>query len=181
MAITDPITQGVIKPAFQRAAAEGAWLEMNVRILADKTKGINAYAPSLDAIERDIARVFAAQLSEADVETLRLSRQLRNKLLHGDLHEARSKLQGLGVPVKSGGVRKMRILPGESVLQSIQAGLANHDAIPVVSDMTSTEEAGLFGWLLELATSGALDDMAQVLRSANAIVDRLMLVELEAE
>jgi hypothetical protein len=130
----------------------------------------------LGSIEEPIAIVFAAQLSDAELATLRMSRELRNKLLHGDFHEARERLQTLGVSVQSGGVRRMQILPGESVLRSVEAGLANFEALATVSDMTSTREAGIFGWLLELANSGALNDAERVFLKANEIVDRLKLV-----
>jgi hypothetical protein len=128
-------------------------------------------------IEDQIAVVFAGRLTEADVETLRLSRQLRNKLLHGDFHQARERLHGLGVALRPGGVRKIQISPGDSVLQTIESGLANYEALPTVSDMTSTQAAGIFGWLLELSQSGALKEAERVFLRANEIVDRLMLLE----
>jgi len=170
-------TDAFLKEPFQRAAAEGAWLELNLRLLADKTDGSDACAYKLEQIEAQIAVVFAGHLTEADVGTLRLSRQLRNKLLHGDFRQARERLHGLGVALRPGGVRRMQIAPGESVLQTIESGLANYEALPTVSDMTSTQAAGIFGWLLELSQSGALKEAERVFLRANEIVDRLMLLE----
>ena len=80
------------------AAADGAVIELKLRLLADKTPGLQEYAhvQKLEDIEAEVARHFGSSLSEADKKTLSLCRQLRNKVLHCNFRAARDKLEELG-------------------------------------------------------------------------------------
>jgi hypothetical protein len=83
--------------------------QLKMRLLAGKIPALQKYAHErqLGEIETDLLTHFANSLSEAEKETLRLSRQLRNKVLHGDFRAAREKLQKLGIQTESGGVTKI--------------------------------------------------------------------------
>jgi len=59
----------------------------------------------LEDIEADLAKHFDGSLSAGDKETLRLCRQLRNKVLHSDFCAARGKLNELGVANPGHGIR----------------------------------------------------------------------------
>jgi hypothetical protein len=60
-------------------------------LLAGKVPELQKYAhqKELEDIEDDLAVHFADALSAAEKETLRLCRQLRNKVLHTDFRAAR--------------------------------------------------------------------------------------------
>jgi ABC-type siderophore export system fused ATPase/permease subunit len=90
---------------FKDAVAEGAVVELKLRLLAGKVPALQKYAhqKKLEDIEDELATHFGAALSAAEKETLRLCRQLRNKVLHSDFLAARDKLQELGVPTAPGG------------------------------------------------------------------------------
>jgi hypothetical protein len=45
-----------------------------------------------------------------------------------------------------------------------------------VADMNSTADAGVFGWLLELASAGDFLRAAEIFCAASAIIDRLLVV-----
>jgi len=64
---------------------------------------------SVEDIEDDLAMHLAEALSGAEKETLRLCRQLRNKVLHTDFLAARKKLNELGVITEASGVVKIEL------------------------------------------------------------------------
>jgi len=72
--------------SFKAAAAEGAAVELKLCLLAGTIPTLQGYAhqQKLEGIEDDLAKHFGDSLSETDVETLRLCRRLRNKVLHSD-------------------------------------------------------------------------------------------------
>ena len=76
---------------FKAAAAEGAVVELKLRLLAGKFPTLQKYAhqKKLEDIEAELAKHFGDSLSDAEKETLRLCRQLRNKVLHTDFCAAR--------------------------------------------------------------------------------------------
>ena len=76
---------------FKAAAAEGAVVELKLRLLAGKVPALQKYAhqKKLEDIEDDLAKHFGDALSADEKETLRLCRQLRNKVLHSDFRAAR--------------------------------------------------------------------------------------------
>jgi hypothetical protein len=95
---------------FKAVAAEGAVVELKLRLLAGKVPALQKYAhkKELGEIETDLVKHFDGSLSAQEKETLRLCRQLRNKVPHSDFRAARGKLNELGVETQSGGVVKRR-------------------------------------------------------------------------
>lgn len=91
------IIMAMFLESFKTAAAEGAVVELKLRLLAGKVPALEKYAHKerLENIEDDLAAHFS--LSTEDRETLQLCRQLRNKILHSDFRAARGKLNELGV------------------------------------------------------------------------------------
>jgi hypothetical protein len=94
---------------FKAAAAEGAAVELKLRMLAGKAPGLEKFAhqKQLEDIEDELAKHFGAALSAAEKETLRLCRQLRNKVLHSDFYAMREKLKELGQQPGRAGVTKV--------------------------------------------------------------------------
>jgi hypothetical protein len=158
---------------FKAAAGEGAALELKMRLLAGKIPALQKYAHQreLGEVEKDLLDHFANALSESDKETLRLSRQLRNKVLHSDFRAAREKLRELGEQIESGGVTKID-LPTPTVAEVTRKLLAakeGKEGTPV-SDTPSTE---VYGWLLEAGMSGDLQKASDAFKRAAAIIDKL--------
>ena len=122
-------------------------------------------------IETDILKEFDASLSEPEKEPLRLSRQLRNKVLHSDFRAAREKLNELGMQTGSAGTRKIE-LPVATIAEvsrKIAAAKEGKEGTPV-SDTSSTE---VYGWLLEAGASGDLEKAKNAFKKAAAIIDKL--------
>jgi hypothetical protein len=161
---------------FKRAAAEGAAVELKLRVLAGKVPGLEKYAHQkrLEDIEDDVAKHFGPALTAEEKETLRLCRQLRNKVLHSDFYAMREKLKELGETPGRGGVVKIDLLKPtvaelEKKIQGARAGTEG----TVVADTTSTDAAGVYGWLLEVGQAGDFEKAAEAFEKAAAIVDRL--------
>ena len=168
---------------FKNAAAEGAVLEVKMRILCEKAPRIahKAVRDKLEFVEDAIAEEFSQYLTKDECLLLKQCRQLRNKILHADFHKARRKLHDLGVQPRSGDVTKVDIAGKSPVevldtLRRVAEG-STEDAI-LVSDTESTQEATIFGWFLELWKSGDLNESARVFVKANQIIDRLLDVEI---
>jgi hypothetical protein len=164
--------------SFKTAAAEGAVVELKLRLLAGKIPALHQYAHQKDLkdIEDDLAQYFADSLSIEDKETLRLCRQLRNKVLHSDFHAARGKLNELGVKTPSGEVKKLAIhdVSGTEMSKTVRdAAEGMPGTFQYVSDTSSTGSGGAFGWFLEAGQAGDFQKASSAFKSAVAIVDRL--------
>ena len=172
MAFKSPALHLYLEP-FKAAAGEGAALELKMRLLAGKVPALQKYAHQreLGEIETDLLTHFANDLSAQDKETLRLVRQLRNKVLHSDFRAAREKLQELGVQIESGGVTKID-LPTPTVAEVTKKLLAAKEGKEgtSVSDTPSTE---VYGWLFEAGESGDLQKASDAFKRASAIIDKL--------
>jgi exonuclease VII large subunit len=158
---------------FKAAAGEGAALELKMRLLAGKTPALQKYAhrKQLGEMETDLLTHFANALSEPEKEILRLSRELRNKVLHSDFRAARKKLKELGTQIESAGVRKID-LPEPTVAEATRKLLAakeGKEGMPI-SNTPSTE---VFGWLFEAGASGDLQKSSDAFKRAAAIIDKL--------
>jgi hypothetical protein len=159
--------------AFRAAAADGAVVELKLRLLAGKVPALQKYAHQsrLEDIEDDLAAHFS--LSTEDRETLRLCRQLRNKVLHSDFRAARLKLNEMGVETAAGGVTKVG-LPVVSVAEvaakiyGVQAGTEG----VTVAD-TSSADGGVMGWFIEAGNAGDFQKASAAFKGAAVIVDRL--------
>jgi hypothetical protein len=165
---------------FKAAAAEGAVVELKLRLVAAKVPALQKYAHKkhLESIEDDLAEHFAASLSAEERETLRLCRQLRNKILHTDFRAARDKLNDLGEETQSGGVRKIDIpvVSIAAISEKIAAARAGTEGV-LVGDTSSTAEGTIYGWFLEAASGDIFRKACAAFRSAAAIADRLADIE----
>lgn len=164
--------------SFKTAAAEGAVVELKLRLLAGKIPALQQYAhqKTLEDIENEVAQHFDGTLSIEEKETLRVCRQLRNKVLHTDFHAARGKLNELGVKTPSGEVKKLDIHDVSGAEMSTKVRDAA-EGIPgtfqYVADTSSTASGGVFGWFLEAGQAGDFQKASNAFKSAVAIVDRL--------
>jgi len=170
--VESPILALYLEP-FKAAAAEGVVVELKLRLLAGKVPALQKYAhqKKLEDIEDDLAKHFGDKLSAEEKETLRLCRQLRNKVLHSDFRAARDKLSELGIETQSSGVVKID-LPVATVAEvskkflGVKAGTEGVPAHTLPSDE-------VYGWFLEASSSGDFQKASDAFKSAGAIVDRL--------
>jgi hypothetical protein len=163
---------------YKAAAAEGAVLELKLRLLADKVPALQsfAHAQKLEDIETQITRHFGAALKEAEQKTLALCRVLRNKILHGDFRAAREKLTELGKETSSGGVKKVDlggISAPEMRTKITQAVAGVPGSYESVADTEAKGPGSVYGWLLEVHTAGDLRQAVDAFQQVAQIVDRL--------
>ena len=165
---------------FKVAAAEGATVELKMRLLAGKFPALQKHAHKivLEDIEAGLIEHFGAALPDEDKETLRLCRQLRNKVLHSDFRAARDKLSELGIASSPGGVVKIDLLvvTVAEVTRKIKAAKAGTEGVRM-ADTLSTDAGSVFGWFLEAGQSGDFAKASAAFKSAAEIVDRLADIE----
>ena len=166
--------------SFKTAAADGAVVELKLRLLAGKIPELQKYAHQkrLEDIENEIAKHFGSALSAKDKETLGLCRQLRNKVLHTDFRAARDKLNELGVETHLGGIRKID-LPLPSVVEvskKIQEAKTGTEGV-LVADTPSTDLGGVLGWFLESGQAGDFQKASEAFKKSGSIIDRLADIE----
>lgn len=174
------ISNALFLPAFKAAAAEGAAVELKMRLLAGKIPALQKHAHKvvLEDIEAGLIEHFGAALSDEDKGTLRLCRQLRNKVLHSDFCVARDTLSELGIASAPGGVVKidLPVVTVTEVGKKIEAVKAGTEGV-LVANTGSTDAGSVFGWFLEAGQSGDFAKASDAFKSAAEIVDRLAGIE----
>lgn len=174
------ISEAMFLPAFKAAAAEGAAVELKMRLLAGKIPALqkDAHRIVLKDVEAGLVEHFGAALSDEDKGTLRFCRQLRNKVLHSDFRAARDKLSELGIASAPGGVVKidLPVVTVAEVTRKIEAAKVGTEGI-LVADTLSTDACSVFGWFLESGQSGDFAKANAAFKSAAEIVDKLADIE----
>jgi hypothetical protein len=167
-------------PAFKGAAAEGAVVELKMRLLAGKIPALQkrAHKIVLEDIEAGLIDHFGAALTDEDKQTLRSCRQLRNKVLHSDFRVARDKLGEQDITSPPGGVVKidLPVVTVAEVTRKIEAAKTGTEGV-LVADTLSTDAGSVFGWFLEAGQSGDFAKASDAFKSAAEIVDRLASIE----
>lgn len=147
-----PILELYLEP-FKSAAAEGAAVELKLRLLAGTVPFLARYAHQdrLQDIEDDLVKLFGDALSADEKETLRLCRQLRNKVLHTDFQAARDKIKELGANPTSGGVVRIE-LPEPTIAEATKKITAAKEGKEgaLISDTLSTEAGSVLDGLWKL-------------------------------
>jgi len=177
---TQSIAMMMFLDAFKTAAAEGAVVELKMRLLAGSDPALQKYALDryLRNIEAAIAEHFGDALSDDDKETLRLCRELRNKVLHTDFRAARDKLNELGIETPSGGVKKVDITGASKakILKKIADAKAGMEGT-FIADTQSTDSGTVIGWFMEAGSAGDFEKASNAFKNAATIVDRLANIQ----
>jgi len=175
-----PSPRVIFEHQYREAAAEGAIYELRMRLLADKVPELRsaAYGKRLKGVEERILTHFANALSEDEKNALRLSLELRNKILHCDFSAARDRLERLGERTQRGNVKKadIRGLSGAQMAEKIASVIGES---PGTFEYVADSEAGagrVFGWLLEAGQSGDFTRAVCAFTRAAAIVGRLAML-----
>ena len=174
------ISEVMFLQAFKTAAAEGAGVELKMRLLAGKIPALQRHAHKivLEDIEVGLIEHFEAALSDVDKETLRLCRQLRNKVIHSDFRAARDKLNDLGIVSSSCGVVKIElpVVTAAAFAAKMEAAKLGVEGVRI-ADTLSTYEGSVFGWFLEAAQAGDFAKASAAFKSAAEIIDKLAVIE----
>jgi hypothetical protein len=162
---------------YKEAAAEGAIIELHMRLLADKVPTLQQFAHDqrLEDVETLIVQHFVAVLTDDEKRTLELCRQLRNKILHCDFKAARKKLQQIGAAPGRGDVKKIDIsgLSGKEMLQKLTSAAGNvAGSFEYVADLPAGP-GSVYGWLIEVGQAGDFVQAVDAFRRGAAIVGRL--------
>jgi hypothetical protein len=161
---------------FKSAAAEGAVVELKMRLLAGLIPELQQYAIEKDLkdIEIKLVNHFDGSLSAEEKDKFRLCRELRNKVLHADFQEARRRLNKLGIATPPGQVIKIEIpvVSVSEISKKIAGVTAGAEGI-IVADTASTDLGTIYGWFLEAGNAGDFQNAAKSFKGAAAIVDRL--------
>jgi hypothetical protein len=169
---------------FKRAAAEGAVVELKLRMLCEAVRGLGEFAHKqrLEDVETAVIHRFKADLHGADEALLENCRKLRNKILHGDFRTAREKLREAGDTPRSGGVRFFTVDKSRDAGEQLSAALkAGPEHLPAVAATASTSQGKIFGWLLELGAAGDFALAAKTFQQAIAVIDRLAQLNADRE
>lgn len=86
--------------AYANACAMGCVYELKPRLLCENRPETrqHAHARRLEDVEEAIITTYGNLLRPGEAEQLRITRQLRNKVLHCTFDEAHQKLEELGKP-----------------------------------------------------------------------------------
>jgi hypothetical protein len=167
----------IFEALYKDAAAEGAIIELHMRLLADKMPTLRKFAHDqrLEDVETLIVQQFAAVLSDDEKRTLELCRQLRNKILHCNFKAARKKLQQIGAEPSRGDVKKVNIsgLSGKEMLEKLTSPAGNvAGSFEHVADLPAGP-GSVYGWLIEIGQAGDFVQAVDAFKRGAAIVDRL--------
>jgi hypothetical protein len=168
----------IFEQQFKDAAAEGAIVELRMRLLADKVPALQtlAHAEHLVDVETLIVEHFFSALKDDEKEALRLCRQLRNKVLHCNFHAARKALNQLGVDTERGNVKKIDIrgpTAGDELVEKINSATrGDKTTFTYVAD-SGDKPGSVYGWLMEAGEAGDFIKAAAAFKEAAAIIDRL--------
>jgi hypothetical protein len=163
---------------FKNAAAEGAVLELKLRVLANKVSELRAFAheKNLQDVETPICKHFDHALTEKEKATLARCRGLRNKILHCDFRVARERLVELGGKVEPGNVKKVDVrgLKGARMREKLERAIKNVEGtFEAVAGPKTGPDDDIYGWLLELGRGGDFTEAARVFTETAAIIDHL--------
>lgn len=163
---------------FKRAAAEGAVLELMLRMLCEATPQLQslAHAKEIASVEKEVVEHFRAHLSPEDVTLLETARQLRNKVLHADFCAARDKLKDAGEQPGTTGVRMLTVPEDGDLRAVLEAELATATPGRAVAEARSTKDGTVYGWLVELGGAGDFRLAVRAFQRALCVLDRLALV-----
>jgi hypothetical protein len=160
--------------------------ELKIRLVANKIEGIEstAFSFSVKTTEDAVYDYFvnSGELKEDERKFLEQTRKIRNKILHCEFDTALRLIEELGdakLPTKVVHQLNVKGLDGEGLLDmifnaqsQISKGKISDERIKDVSDL-KPEEAGLYGWFLHLAASGALNQALKAFEVSNEALNRL--------
>jgi hypothetical protein len=174
MKVTGPLDLE-IQQHFVPAAAHAAILELKLRLLAGTVPALQsiALAERMVDVEAAVLEHFKADLSAEEVDLLVATRQMRNKLLHGEFDDLRRKVEQRA-PVARGKVSRFK-LPEHLTPETLIAAVMDRSTHEKVENLP-TSGGTLWGWVLDSAKTGLFTQTSDQLLKALDVVDKLCVV-----
>ena len=150
---------------YSEMAALAARFELRARLVADLARHTRkaAHEAKLEVVLQKLRSLVPQAATESEWKRLDLGRQVRNKLLHCELHQVARLVRA------PGGKLSTFEFDGPATLESLETGLSNAKAVSGLS----TKEAGIFGWMLEFGTSGGNQLVINLFREGLEILSQL--------
>ena len=165
---------------FKAAVAEAATVELKMRLLAEKTMGLELISQNdqLALIEAALIKHYKLLLCDDDETTLLKCRQIRNKLLHGDFFKARQKMSEFNETQNRAEVVKVNLISTnfENVSRQLEEAKIGMQGTRI-KDTNSTKSGGTFGWFIEAGNSGDFEKAINYFRKAGELIDRLAEID----
>jgi len=168
--------------------------ELKIRLIANKIEGIEntAFSFSVKTTEEAVYDYFekSGEIEEDERRFLEHTRKIRNKILHCEFDKALKLIEELGddkLPSKVVHQVNVKGLDGEGLLDMIfhaQEQITNGDITDErIKDVSGLkpEEAGLYGWFLHLAASGALNQALKAFEVSQKALNRLSEVHAKKD
>jgi len=145
---------------FGYAIGRAGCFELKIRLLADKTPSLQPSSLSAERTPlcKNVVTEYTATLSDEDTRLLTVLPGIRNKLLHIEFSRAQGRIKPFADTLNDAGVVKVDLQTGEMLRVAT----------------SSTQQGGLFGWLLEAGSSGALTAAADLFFDGIVLAERLI-------
>lgn len=165
-------------PSFQRAAAAVATFELRVRMLAETATPFSkveqaSLSADLSALIKMVVEYFNA--SPEETKFLAAAAAMRNKLLHLELSSVLGRVESLIAQLDALGLEVTKPDKGKVWSADLETG----DVTRV--DKTSTENDGIYGWMLENTFNGGFDAVVALMFHATTIIVRLRDARVEQQ
>lgn len=165
-------------PSFQRAAAAVATFELRVRMLAETATRFSkveqaSLSADLSALIKMVVEYFNADPDET--KFLMAAGVMRNKLLHLELSRVLGRVESLVAQLDALGFEVTKPDKGKVWSADMETG----DVLRV--DQTSTENDGIYGWMLENTFNGGFEAVVALMSHANTIIARLRDARVEQQ
>ena len=165
-------------PSFQRAAAAVATFELRVRMLAETATPFSkveqaSLSADLSALIKMVVEYFNA--SPEETKFLAAAAAMRNKLLHLELSSVHGRVESLIAQLDALGLEVTKPDKGKVWSADLETG----DVTRV--DKTSTENDGIYGWMLENTFNGGFDAVVALMFHATTIIVRLRDARVEQQ
>ncbi len=178
----------IVETAFREFAEVGRLavvVELKLRLLTNKIHEVKDYALAKSIAELESALMpFLLEkglISEPEKRHLELSRKIRNKIFHCEFETAVALIEELrGTPTPTGIVTGARLdeISGDTILDKVfalaeaaQTGKTTKGVFKV--DATTTQDAGIFGWLVNALSKGVLQEGQKAAAESIAVLDRV--------
>ncbi|HPI40815.1 MAG TPA: hypothetical protein PLJ21_08410 [Pseudobdellovibrionaceae bacterium] len=160
-------------------------VELKLRLLANKIPHLQDFALAQRIYDTESAvlpyLVGQGLISDAEKKHIESSRKIRNKIFHCEFESAVRLIEELrGNELSPGIVTAAKIdeLPGDNILDKIlgfanavQSGTSTSGVFKV--EKSTTQEAGIFGWLVEAMAKGVLVEGQKIANESLIVLDRV--------
>lgn len=172
---------------FGEVARLAAVQELKLRLLANKTKSIedSAHAFHVHDTLQTVIGFFKDKklLNEHDIDHLKKSQKIRNKILHCEFNVAIrhiEELVGEKVPGRSISVFKINSEgSGGEILEIISSAIDGISSNKNSNASTMKDrDIGVFGGLLNATQTGAMTIAIEIFEKSNEIIERLINTEI---